>query len=382
MWRLWERAGKRESPGFRFFRQGDNHTVRKPRRLPEEEMQLAGSMECGWGYTERGLESEMAIPENSLRSMSSQNGGQGRRDFLCLAGTIAAGTTCGQSLAKAVEPASPQIGILLATFTTGTLEARLDAARACGLACAQVSMECANLPEMPDQIPPGLPERIRREAAARGIAVASVQGTFNMSHPDAGHRRTGLRRLRVLAEACPQMGTTSIHVCTGTRDRNSMWRRHPDNDSPQSWRDMVACMREATDIARQANVVLAFEPEVNNVVDSARKARRLLDELGSPHLKVTMDPANIFHAGELPRMKEILDEAFALVGKDIVLAHAKDLDHDGDAGHKAAGQGVLDYDRYVGLLRAYDFKGPLLLHGLSAGQVPGCVAFLRAKLAL
>ena len=210
---------------------------------------------------------------------------------------------------------------------------------------------------MPDQIPPELPGRIRREAAARGIAIAAVQGTFNMSHPDAEHRRTGLRRLRVLAEACPQMGTSSIHVCTGTRDPDSMWRRHPDNDSPESWRDMVACMREAADIARQANVVLAFEPEVNNVVDSARKARRLLDEIGSPHLKVTIDPANIFHAGELPRMREMLDEAFALVGKDIVLAHAKDLDHDGDAGHRAAGQGVLDYDRYLGLLRTYGFKG-------------------------
>lgn len=80
-------------------------------------------------------------------------------------------------------------------------------------------------------------------------------------------------------------------------------------------------------------------------------------------------------------MKEILDEAFALVGKDVVLAHAKDLDHDGEAGHKPAGQGVLDYDRYLGLLRKYDFKGPLLLHGLSVGQVPGCMAFLGAKLA-
>jgi sugar phosphate isomerase/epimerase len=176
------------------------------------------------------------------------------------------------------------------------------------------------------------------------------------------------------------MGTSLIHVCSGTRDPNSMWRRHPDNGLPQSWREMAACMREATDIARQAKVVLALEPEVNNVVDSAQKARRLLDEIGSPHLKVTFDPANIFHTGELPRMREILDEAFALVGKDIVLAHAKDLDHDGDAGHKAAGQGVLDYDRYLGLLRKYHFKGPLLLHGLSAAQVPGCVAFLRVKL--
>ena len=79
-------------------------------------------------------------------------------------------------------------------------------------------------------------------------------------------------------------------------------------------------------------------------------------------------------------MSEILDEAFALVGKDIALAHAKDLDHDGDAGHLPAGHGRLDYDAYLALLRQYGFKGPLLLHGLSEAQVPGCVAFLREKL--
>jgi sugar phosphate isomerase/epimerase len=274
-----------------------------------------------------------------------------------------------------------QIGILLGTFGRPTIEARLDAAKANGLVCAQMSMDCAGLPAMPERIAPELAERIRRAAAERGIALVSLHGTFNMSHPDASHRRDGLRRLQVLASACPAMGISKIHICTGTRDRGNMWRRHPDNDSPAAWHDMVACVREAVATAKQAGLVLAFEPEVNNVVDSARKARRLMDEIGSPHLKVCMDGANIFHAGELARMSEILDQAFALIGKDIVLAHAKDLSHDGDAGHEPAGHGKLDYDRYLTLLDAYGFHGPLLLHGLSEAQVPGCVAFLRGKLA-
>jgi len=333
------------------------------------------------------------IPENDARGS--------RRHFLHVAGALTVGTTYGPNLlaarqseapAAAPQSSSPsaagqkpapliQIGILLGTFAGPTLEARLKAVKACGLDCVQVSLDCAGLPAMPEEISAELAGRIRREAAARGITIASVQGTFNMSHPDAEQRRAGLRRLRVLAEACPGLGTSKIHLCTGTRDRESMWRRHPDNDLPAAWQDMAACVREAADIARQTGVVLGFEPEVNNVVDSARKARRLLDEIGSPHLKVTMDAANLFHAGELPRMREILDEAFALVGKDLVMAHAKDLDHDGDAGHKAAGQGKLDYDRYLYWLQRYGFKGPLLLHGLSEAQVPGCVAFLRERLA-
>ena len=56
-------------------------------------------------------------------------------------------------------------------------------------------------------------------------------------------------------------------------------------------------------IASSYGLTLAIEPEVDNVVDSAVKARRLLDEMASPHLKVVIDPANLFHAGELPRMR-------------------------------------------------------------------------------
>jgi sugar phosphate isomerase/epimerase len=286
------------------------------------------------------------------------------------------GTVPGKKPASIIE-----IGILLGTFGGPTLEARLDKAQACGLECVQVSLDCAGQPAMPERIAPELSERIRQAAAARGLRIAAVQGTFNMTHPDAQERRAGVRRLGVLAAECRRMGTSMIHICTGTRDRGSMWQRHPDNNSPEAWRDMVACVREAAEQAKPHRVTLGFEPEVNNVVDSAKKARRLMDEVGSPYLKVTMDAANLFHAGELPQMSRILDEAFALVGKDIVMAHAKDLSHDGDAGHEPAGHGKLDYDRYISLLWAYGFKGPLLLHSLSEVQVPGCVAFLREKMA-
>ena len=79
-------------------------------------------------------------------------------------------------------------------------------------------------------------------------------------------------------------------------------------------------------------------------------------------------------------MSEILDEAFQLLGGDIALAHAKDLDEDGEAGHIAAGHGLLDYDRYIRLLKQADYSGALVLHGLAEDQIDGCVAFLRSKI--
>ena len=274
-----------------------------------------------------------------------------------------------------------QLGIAAKDLRRATLGELFAAVRSYGLDCVQFNMVCAGLEAMPQGIEPDLCDRIREALAAAGVSMAAVSGTFNMAHPDPAVREEGLRRLAVLAGSCGRMGTSIITLSTGTRHPTSLWRRHPDNDTPEAWRDSVATIRRAVRIAEEHSVTLAFEPEVANVVDSARKARRLLDEIGSPRLGVLLDGANLFHHGELARMAEILDEAFELLGRDLVLAHAKDLSHDGDAGHEAAGTGLLDYDRYLGLLRQSGFSGGLILHTLQESQVPGCVAFLRGKMA-
>jgi sugar phosphate isomerase/epimerase len=274
-----------------------------------------------------------------------------------------------------------RLGIFAKTFVRPAVEGVLDAVRAHGLGCVQFNMACAGLPSMPERIDAGLCDRTRRAAAERGISLAAVSGTFNMIHPDTQRRRTGLERLRVLTAACARLGAPVVTLCTGTRDPEDMWRRHPDNASAAAWRDLLNSMRSAVEIAGEAGITLAFEPEVANVVDTARKGRRLLDEIDSPRLKVVMDGANLFHAGDLARMRDVLDEAFALLGKDIALAHAKDITRDGEAGHAAAGTGRLDYDHYLALLRSAGYDGPLILHGLSEAQVDASVAFLRGKLA-
>lgn len=278
-----------------------------------------------------------------------------------------------------------EIGIFEKTFTQGrpdaALAATLDAVRAHGLQTVQFDLASTGLPSMPEQIAPEEIATIRDALAARQITMAAVSGTFNIIHPDAAVRRDGIRRLRTLAAVCAGLGTSIITLSTGTRDATNMWRHHPDNATPEAWREMMRAMAEIAAIGEEFRVTMAFEPEVSNVVDSARKARRLLDEVQSAQIKVVIDGANLFHAGELPRMSAILDEAFALLGGEIVLAHAKDLDHDGDAGNLPAGHGLLDYDRYVRLLDRAGYTGPLILHGLDERQVDGCVAFLRAKLA-
>jgi sugar phosphate isomerase/epimerase len=274
-------------------------------------------------------------------------------------------------------------GIFARTFARSSPEDVFDVLVNYGLGETQFNMSVAGLSPLPEEIDPALADRVRVAAAERRIALVAVSGTFNMIHPDEEVRRDGLRRLGVLAGVCDRLGTSTITLCTGTRDPEDMWRRHQDNARPEAWRDLLATMQEALETAEEHGVTLAFEPETNNVVDSAEKGRRLLDEMGSPRLKVIMDAANLFDATDptrrLSRSEEILEEAFELLGGDLLLAHAKDVNESGEV--VAVGKGDLDFDLYIKHLSEAGYDGSLVMHGLAEEEVEGSLAFLRRKLA-
>ena len=268
------------------------------------------------------------------------------------------------------------LGIFETTFKRRTLGETLDAVAAHGLTAIQLDFASAGLASMPETVPDSVIDEIRRATRGRGIEIAGVLGTWNMIHPDVEERQAGLRRLRAIAAACPALGTRVITICTGTRDRDSMWRRHTDNDRADAWDDLVQTLGEALAIAREHDVLLAFEPEPANVINAAAKGRRLLDEMGDDHLKVTMDPANVVATDRTREPLAVLEEAFALLGPDIAIAHAKDLDAEGR--FCAAGTGVVPWNDCRRLFAEAGYDGALVLHSLREDQVPAAIAAVRA----
>jgi sugar phosphate isomerase/epimerase len=328
-----------------------------------------------------------------------------------------------------------KLGIFAKTFNRPTLEDTLDGVAAHDLHYIQFNLVCAGVPTLPDRVEPALCARIRNASHSRDLNIAAISGTFNMIHPDLEQRRVGFARLRVLAQAAPELGTNVITLCTGTRDPENMWAAHPENDTEGAWNDLLHSIEMALSIAEQARVTMAVEPEVANIMSSAEKARRLLDHFSSPRLKIVMDPANLFPAGQRPRMRQVIAEAFQSLGNDIILAHAKEIPsspqdrrqneksdsyavsspspRDEGVGrgevpvntarkrpqpvhgtpltgplpakqeegeHEAGGTDLLDYDFYLGELRQIGYDGPLIMHGLAEGQVEHCVQFLKRKL--
>ena len=272
-----------------------------------------------------------------------------------------------------------KLGIFSTVFTRDGFESVLDAVVESGLEETQFHMSCAGIEQIPEAIPRGLCERVRVAHEERDLEVAGLSGTFNMIDTDLEAREAGFRGLAQLASNAKELGTSVITLCSGTR-ADYLWRSHPDNHTEAAWNDMIESMTMAAAIAEEHDVYVAFEPEVSNVIDSAEKAKRAIDTVGSSKLKVCIDGANLFHEGELPRMDEILNEAFDLIGEHIVFAHAKDLSKDGEAGHDAAGTGFLNYKLYLELLDRVGYSGAVVLHSLKEEQVPGCKAFLKEKM--
>jgi sugar phosphate isomerase/epimerase len=272
-----------------------------------------------------------------------------------------------------------QLGIFAKTFPGTRPEAVMAASAAAGFATVQYNMACSGLVAMPDAISTEQAREVASAARKCGVAVAAISGTYNMIHPDRTVREQGLRRLAIMAERCRDMGTGLITLCTGTRDADDQWRHHLDNSSKQAWADLVAGIEKALAIAEQQDVQLGVEPELSNVVSSAALAARLIKEMQNPRLRIVLDAANLFEAVPEDEQRRIVSSSVELLAGHIAMAHAKDRAADGS--FVAAGQGVLNYRHYLRTLMAAGFDGPLVTHGLAAGEAAGVASFLRRNLA-
>jgi sugar phosphate isomerase/epimerase len=270
------------------------------------------------------------------------------------------------------------LGLLSREFPSDSLNSNLEAIAATGAGAVQFDLASAVGDTFPAELSEATLQAINRGFSDRQLTLAALSGTYNMIDPDPQARAVGAEGLNRVIAWAPRLGTDVVTLCTGSRDPNSMWQRHPDNDTPDAWADLLVQIEKAVRFAEEYGVALGVETEIGNTINTVPKARRLLDEVKSTRLKIVMDGANIFQRGQLPKMREVLDEAFELLGSDIVLAHAKDLDKDGEAGHVAAGRGRLDYPYYMELMQKSGFAGSIILHALKPDEAKDRLAFVRS----
>jgi sugar phosphate isomerase/epimerase len=235
-----------------------------------------------------------------------------------------------------------------------------------GYGGVQMNLSSLGLESLPLELPGGVAEKAGELARSSGMKIAALSGTYNMAHPDPAYRHEMRPRFVSVLQAAQRMGVSIVTLCTGSRNINNMWEAHPDNPTSAAYSDLRDELDWALAEAEKHGLALAIEPEPGNVIRDAQVARRLLDEVRSPRLKIILDAANLLSPSQLAQQKEIMAEATDLLGADTVLAHAKDFNVEGKV--VAPMTGVVDLPTFAQLLRRAGYNGALIGHGFEAAH--------------
>ena len=109
-------------------------------------------------------------------------------------------------------------------------------------------------------------------------------------------------------------------------------------------------LRPVVEYAEKMGVLVAIEPVVRHIVCNPVRARKVLDEINSPNLRIILDPVNLLETYNYEKQDEIFDQAIELLGKDIAMIHFKDFlrkDAGGQLAATGAGQGGMEDYRTI-----------------------------------
>ena len=235
--------------------------------------------------------------------------------------------------------------------------------------------------EIPDRIPTAALDAAARSADRFDLPIEVINGTFNMAHPDEDVRREGIRRFALLTEAAEILGAKYISLCSGTRFEEHLWTYSPENHTPAAWNAMLDTIQRAVELAERRDITLAIESEASNIIDTPENARRVMDEVGSDHLKMILDCANLFHVGRAhpEYVQETIAHAFDLFGDDIVIAHGKDIREGDGIDFCGTGRGIVDFPFTAQMLKKYGYAGDMFLHGIyDEADMPYALAHWKA----
>lgn len=221
-------------------------------------------------------------------------------------------------------------------------------------------------------------KKIRASLERQELAVAGLYGYYNVVAPDLEVRRKGRERMEFLIANWQQFGSPHVTTEAGTFTTKADQGGSPRNTSEEGYDELKKEITDLVKLAEKTGAIVNLEVSWRQVIGTIERAERLLREVSSPALKLTLDPANFFRPQDLPDTKGMLEEMFRRLGPNIVLAHAKDVRVAGDKlEYPPAGQGSIDYLLYLSRLAQLDRPIDLVLEYLKLEDVARTVEFLR-----
>lgn len=241
-----------------------------------------------------------------------------------------------------------QVGIRLHDAVNVPIEERLKVIKEQGFTCAHVALSkvISENSVAESALTPGYAMYLRRLFAQNDLDVAVLGCYLNLANPDALQLKAIQDKYKANIRFAAHMGAGVVGTETGAP--NTEYKFEEACWSEEALQTFITNLRPVVKYAEQLGVLVAIEPVVRHIVCNPVRARRVLDEIESPNLRIILDPVNLLEIYNYEKQDEIVEEAISLLGKDIAVLHVKDFVlEDNQLKSVAVGTGMMHWDKVM-----------------------------------
>ncbi len=251
-----------------------------------------------------------------------------------------------------------QIGIRFHDTKELPFEERLTDIREQGFKCVHIALsKVKGFTADTDALNPGYAMYLRNAFRKADLDVAVLGCYLNLANPNAETLKKTQEKYYAHLRFASILGCGMVGTETGAPNEGYTYDKEACH-SREALETFITNLKPVVDCAEKMGVIIAIEPVYRHIVYDAKRAREVLDRIGSPNLQIIFDPVNLLWVDNYEQRYEVIDEAIDLLGKDIAMIHLKDSILQADS-VKSVGCGFGEMD-YKNIIKFAIDKKPLI----------------------
>ena len=221
-----------------------------------------------------------------------------------------------------------------------------------GFSCAHLALKkvISEYSVADSALTPGFSCYLKNLFAAHHLDIAVLGCYLNLATPDQAVLEKNVHRYMAHIRMASLLGAGVVGTETGAVNKSYSFEER--NHSEEALDIFIKNVRPVVQYAEKMGVILAIEPVYKHIVCNPKRARKVLDEIGSPNLQIIFDPVNLLDISNYKERESIIAEAIEVLGEDIAVIHIKDfIVKDGALVSVAAGTGEMDYTQIIRFIK-------------------------------
>lgn len=245
-----------------------------------------------------------------------------------------------------------QIGIRLHDTQELPLEHRLQVVREQGFSCGHLAISKVLEPYYAKTaaLTPGFAQYLKTTFEKNQLSIAVLGCYLNVATPDLEAYKKIQKTYEAHIRFASQLGCGVVGTETGAPNKEYQYEDACHTEETLSL--FIERFRPIVKYAEKMGVLVAIEPVFKHIVYNPKQARKVLDQIDSPNLRIILDPVNLLDISNYENQDEIIREAIELLQEEIAVVHIKDfvVEH-GQLKSVAAGNGLMNYERLLSYLK-------------------------------